>query len=211
MVNVGSLTGSIAMVYAEKYVGFYLAFLLPTFMLCLCPMVVFACRNKYKLYPPTGSPWGKAFGIWGMALKKRFSWNPFTFRKNVKAPGFWSDVYPSKISNKPSWMDFDDDWVNEVSRGLSACKVFLWYPLYWLAYGQMTNNLTSQAATMRLGGVPNDIVNNLNPLSIILFIPLMDFVVYPGLRKANINFSPIKRITCGFALASLAMVSATYV
>jgi len=74
MVNVGSLTGSIAMVYAEKYVGFYLAFLLPTFMLCLCPMVVFACRNKYKLYPPTGSPWGKAFGTWGMALRKRYEY-----------------------------------------------------------------------------------------------------------------------------------------
>lgn len=34
MVNFGSLFGSISMVYAEKYVGFYLSFLLPTFMLC---------------------------------------------------------------------------------------------------------------------------------------------------------------------------------
>jgi POT family proton-dependent oligopeptide transporter len=34
MINVGSLTGSIAMVFAEKYVGFWLAFLLPTLMLC---------------------------------------------------------------------------------------------------------------------------------------------------------------------------------
>ena len=36
----------------------------------------------------------------------------------------------------------------------------------------------------------------------------MDFVVYPGLRKAHINFTPIKRIACGFLLASLAMVAA---
>jgi len=34
MVNFGSLFGSISMVYAEKYVGFYLSYLLPTFMLC---------------------------------------------------------------------------------------------------------------------------------------------------------------------------------
>lgn len=34
MINIGSLVGSIAMVYAEKYVGFWLSFLLPTFMLC---------------------------------------------------------------------------------------------------------------------------------------------------------------------------------
>ena len=36
----------------------------------------------------------------------------------------------------------------------------------------------------------------------------MDFVIYPGLRKYRINFTPIKRIACGFGLASLAMVAA---
>jgi POT family proton-dependent oligopeptide transporter len=73
----------------------------------------------------------------------------------------------------------------------------------------MTNNLTSQAATMKLNGVPNDIVSNFNPLFIVVLIPIMDFFVYPGLRKMGINFTPIKRITCGFFLASMAMVSAT--
>lgn len=33
MINVGSLVGSVSMVYAEKYVGFWLSFLLPTIML----------------------------------------------------------------------------------------------------------------------------------------------------------------------------------
>jgi POT family proton-dependent oligopeptide transporter len=72
----------------------------------------------------------------------------------------------------------------------------------------MTNNLTSQAATMKLNGVPNDIVSNFNPLFIVILIPIMDFFVYPGLRKIGIHFTPIKRITCGFFLASMAMVSA---
>jgi POT family proton-dependent oligopeptide transporter len=75
----------------------------------------------------------------------------------------------------------------------------------------MTNNLTSQAATMRLGGVPNDIVTNLNPISIIILIPIMDFGVSPLLRKMNIRFTPIKRIATGFFLASMAMVSATVI
>jgi len=61
---------------------------------------------------------------------------------------------------------------------------------------------------MELNGVPNDIIQNLNPISIIIFIPFMDFVVYPALRKARINFTPIKRIALGFALASMAMIAA---
>ena len=36
----------------------------------------------------------------------------------------------------------------------------------------------------------------------------MDFVVYPALRRYRINFTPIKRIACGFGLASLAMIAA---
>lgn len=108
-------------------------------------------------------------------------------------------------------MDIDDAWVDQVARGFNACKVFTWMPLYWLAYNQMVNNLTSQSAVLQLNGVPNDLINNLNPLTLVIFIPIMDGFIYPAIRKAGFHFTPIKRITCGFIIASLAMVSACVV
>ena len=108
-------------------------------------------------------------------------------------------------------MQFDDAWVDQVARGLRACSCFTWIPLYWLSYNQMNNNLTSQAATMTRNGVPNDIITNLNPISLVIFIPIVDNFLYPALRKAGIRFTPIKRIAFGFILASLAMVSATVI
>lgn len=60
---------------------------------------------------------------------------------------------------------------------------------------------------MQLNGVPNDIITNLNPLTLIIFIPIMDNFVYPGLRKIGIRFTPIKRITVGFFFGSIAMVT----
>lgn len=33
---------------------------------------------------------------------------------------------------------------------------------------QMTTNLVSQAATMELNGIPNDVVHNLNPFTLIM-------------------------------------------
>jgi POT family proton-dependent oligopeptide transporter len=59
-----------------------------------------------------------------------------------------------------------------------------------------------------LNGVPNDIIGKLNPITIIILIPIMDHLLYPALRKAGINFSPIKKITFGFFLASAAMIAA---
>ena len=76
MINIGSLTGSIAMVFAEKYVGFWLSFLLPTLMFCICPMVLFFCKKKYHLMPPTGSVFVKASKLIRLAFKGTFSWNP---------------------------------------------------------------------------------------------------------------------------------------
>ncbi|KJK66784.1 POT family protein [Aspergillus parasiticus SU-1] len=211
MINVGSLLGQIVMVYAEKYVGFWLSFVLPTIMFALCPLVLYVCRKNYEVTPPTGSVVGKAFKLWAFALKGRWSWNPIRFIQNGRASDFWESVKPSKVQRKPVWMTFDDKWVDEVRRALKACAVFLWYPLYWLAYGQMTNNLTSQAATMELHGVPNDIIMNLNPVTVIIFIPIMDQIVYPGIQRLGVRFTPLKRMYAGYMLAAISMVSATVI
>jgi POT family proton-dependent oligopeptide transporter len=64
---------------------------------------------------------------------------------------------------------------------------------------------------MQLHGIPNDIMQNIDPLTIILFIPLMDRLFYPLLRRLNIPFLPISRIFWGFLLAALAMTYAALV
>ena len=207
-INIGALVGQITMVYAEKYVGFWLSYLLPTVMLLTCPAVMLYGRNKYKRSPPQGSVFSKAFKLFLLANKGRWTLNPVATYKRLHDGTFWDDVKPSRFpaGRRPAWMTFDDNWVDEVGRGFAACSVFLWYPLYWLTYNQLNNNLTSQAATMKLNGLPNDILNNLDPFALIIFIPICDLLFYPALRKAGINFSPIKKITTGFFLGTAAMI-----
>lgn len=60
-------------------------------------------------------------------------------------------------------------------------------------------------------GIPNDLMQNFDPISIILFIPILDRFIYPALRKAKIPFPPINRIALGFWVASLAMIYAAIV
>lgn len=61
---------------------------------------------------------------------------------------------------------------------------------------------------MQLHGIPNDIMQNIDALTIIVFIPILDRLVYPFLRKIGIPFRPITRITFGFIFAALAMAYA---
>ncbi|KAJ7480460.1 oligopeptide transporter [Mycena galericulata] len=62
---------------------------------------------------------------------------------------------------------------------------------------------------MTLHGTPNDLIKNLDPISIVILIPIFEKVIYPGLCSCGITFSPIKRITAGFVVAGLAMAYAS--
>jgi POT family proton-dependent oligopeptide transporter len=42
---------------------------------------------------------------------------------------------------------------------------------------QMSNNIVSQAGSMSTHGVPNDLLQNIDPIAIIIIIPLMDRIV----------------------------------
>ena len=145
-INVGSLIGQLTMVYAEKYVGFYLAYLLPTIMLSLGPGVMLWGRKRYIRREPAGSVLVPALRTFFLAQRGRWSINPVSTYRNMTDGTFWEAVKPSKFSAqaRPKWMTFDDAWVDELRRGFAACSVFCYYPLFWLCYNQskFTTTLT---------------------------------------------------------------------
>jgi POT family proton-dependent oligopeptide transporter len=210
-INIGALIGQISMTYAEKFVGFYMAYTLPTVVFLLCPIVLLIGRKRYIRTPPTGSVLATALHLFTFAARGKWSLNPIKTYRNLTAPDFWDAAKPSRQANPPVWMNFDDQWVDEVKRGLKACGVFLWFPIYWLTYNQLNNNLTSQAATMTTRGLPNDVLSNLDPFALIILIPICDAFIYPGLRRLGINFTALKKITAGFFTGGAAMIWAAVV
>ncbi|KAF2679491.1 PTR2-domain-containing protein [Lentithecium fluviatile CBS 122367] len=206
-INVGALIGQVAMVYAERYVGFYLAFLIPTVFFLTTLPVLFICNKFYRKLPPSGSVLGPAVKLLFLGMKGRWHLNPIATIRHINDGTYWTNIRPSRLGTaKPRWMVFDDAWVDEVARGWTACGVLLWLPLYWITYNQISDNMVSQAKTMALHGVPNDLLQNLDPLAIIILVPLFDLLVYPFLRKMRIRFTPIKKIFTGFMLGTAAMI-----
>jgi proton-dependent oligopeptide transporter, POT family len=54
-------------------------------------------------------------------------------------------------------------------------------------------------------------MQNIDPITIILFIPVLDRFIYPWLRRIGVPLKPISRITLGFIFGALAMMYAAYV
>ncbi|CDO57154.1 hypothetical protein DV451_001245 [Geotrichum candidum] len=195
-INVGSLS-AIATTEMELHIDFWAAYLLPfCFFFIAIASLIFG--NKYYVKrPPMGSVLPDTFKIIGIAVTNGFKLDaarPSVRRERQLSEVGWSDVF-----------------VDEVKRALMACKVFIAYPIYWVVYGQMINNFVSQAGTMNTHGIPNDIMQNIDPIAVIIFIPIMERVIYPAFGKIGIRFKPITRIFLGFIFASLAMAYAAIV
>ncbi|KAJ5109478.1 hypothetical protein N7456_006153 [Penicillium angulare] len=196
-INVGSLS-LLATPYMEKYIGFWSGYLLCLCMFAVGTSVLLLGRKFYIVRPPQGSIITDAFkALWMMIVNR-----------NMDAP-------------KPSWqrenrdenavLPWDDHFIDELKRALVACRVFAFYPIYWVVYGQFSSNFVTQAGQMTGHGIPNDLMQNFDPISIIVFIPLLETLVYPLMRRLKIPFRPITRIALGFVVASLAMMYAAIV
>jgi POT family proton-dependent oligopeptide transporter len=130
-INIGALVGQIGMTYAEKNVGFWLAYLLPTLVFCLCPFVLWVGYNRYNKSPPGGSVLAGALRIIRYGMRGRWSLNPIKSAKALQSQEMWDSAKPSQVgAARPAWMTFDDQWVDEVKRGFKACVVFVWFPIY---------------------------------------------------------------------------------
>ncbi|KFY44747.1 hypothetical protein V494_01338 [Pseudogymnoascus sp. VKM F-4513 (FW-928)] len=116
-INIGALVGQLCMTYTEKYVGFWLAWLLPTLIYCICPAIMLRARKRYRRTPPQGSVLAKALRIWIYAQKGRWSLNPIQTWRNLHDGLMWESVKPSNIQPhlRPEWMTFDDEWVEEAT------------------------------------------------------------------------------------------------
>lgn len=196
-INLGSLS-LLATPYMELYIGYWSGYLLCLCMFAVGTMVLLLGRKFYVVRPPQGSIITDAFRALWIMVKSR----------NMDAP-------------KPSWqlerngvqatLPWDDHFIDELKRALVACRVFAFYPIYWVVYGQFSSNFVTQAGQMDGHGIPNDLMQNFDPISIIVFIPLLETIVYPAMRRLKIPFRPITRISLGFVVASLAMMYAAIV
>lgn len=200
LTNVGAFYG-LPTTYGEKYIGFWLAFLLPGIIYFLLPILLWAFYKRTIKMPPSKSAYDSVYSIIWLATKKS---GYKLFRK-----GFWDSARPSIMAlngihtYKGEPIPWDDQLVDDVQRTFAACQVFLYFIVWNLNDGGIGSVLSSQGSTMTTNGAPNDLLAKFNPLTIIVTIPILTYVVYPAFRRYKIPFGPITRITTGFTLAAI--------
>ncbi|WEJ96819.1 peptide transporter ptr2 [Yamadazyma tenuis] len=209
-INIGAFF-QLATSYCARDVGYWLAFFVPIIMYLVLPLVLFFVGPRLIKEEVQGSVMTEFVKILRVSYQRGWI-------ARLKSGEFWEWAKPTNMVargvttyRKTKAITWTDQWVLDIKQTINACKIFIYFPIYLMNDGGIGSIQTSQAGSMSLNGVPNDLFNNFNPLAIIIFIPILDYLIYPLLRKNKIDFKPVHRITLGFVIAALSQVAGAVV
>uniref|UniRef100_A0A8C1K036 Solute carrier family 15 member 1b n=1 Tax=Cyprinus carpio TaxID=7962 RepID=A0A8C1K036_CYPCA len=195
-INAGSLLSTlITPILRAQECGIYskqscfpLAFGVPAALMVVALIVFIAGHSMYIMESPKGNILLRVMKCIGFAIKNRFNHR--------------SQQHPKR----EHWMDwaeekYDKLLIAQVKMVLKVLFLYIPLPMFWALFDQQGSRWTLQATTMD----GNFIVN---PILIVIMVPIMDSAVYPLIKKCHINFTPLRRMTVGMLLAALAFVAA---
>ncbi|KAF4185507.1 hypothetical protein CNMCM8927_001334 [Aspergillus lentulus] len=193
VINIGALS-IIPASWLELKVDFWAAFMMPLCLWLLAIVALVAGRKKYVVQQPHGSAVTKAIRVLWISLKNN---------------GNMDAARPFAMEATGTPVCWDNTFVDELKRALVACRVFLLYPIFWLCNGQANNNLPRPSQLFER--LLTFIVGLFNPLAILIAVPLFERLINPALRRFDIPFKPISRMTTGFVAIAFAIAIAAII
>lgn len=179
-----------------------LAFGVPAALMFVALLVFISGSRLYKKVAPQGNVLAQVCSCIGFAIKNRFR----NRSKSIPKREHWLDWAKEK---------YDDRLIAQIKMVVKVLFLYIPLPMFWALYDQQGSRWTLQATTMDgnfgLITIQPDQMQTVNPILIIILVPIVDGLLYPLIRKCKLNFTPLKRITVGMFLAALAFIAAALV
>lgn len=196
LINVGGFMG-VPTSYTERYIGWWLSFFIPLVLYLPLPFLLWWLKPKLILFPPGGSDLGNSLRVLGICFRRS------SFMSIFKG-GFFEAAKPTNIalSGKPMQVPWNDAFVDDVHRACQAAGIFCFFPIQYINDNGLGEAAGTMSTMLMTNGVPNDVIQNFNSLSIIIMNPVVNFGLYPLLRRLKIHYGPVARMTTGFLIAT---------
>lgn len=192
-INIGAFLATLSIPILTQQFGYEIGFGVPGILMALATAAFLFGTRQYKHLPPTGWPKQTFLGI-----------SFYAFRTWIMSPrkGLWAaakEKYPEKSikSTRQVW---------------KVIALFAFIPAYHGLYDQNGSEWVLQATRMDLNfmGVTwyAEQIQMINPILILVFIPLFAYVIYPALAKLGLNMNPVRKMQAGLfvSMSSFAII-----
>lgn len=191
-INAGSVISTLLIPWTYNAFGASWAFGVPGILMAIATIIFVAGRKKYVKLPPAGINKENFVSISLYAL----------FNASKKQPGeSLLDVSKRK---------YNPEKVEGIKAVWRVMSVFAFIPIFWAMWDQNLSEWVLQATKLdrHLFGyefLPEQI-QTVNPIFLLLFIPLFTYWVYPFFDKLGLQTTPLRRIGAGLILTALSFV-----
>ena len=226
-INLGAVTSIFVIPIVRANYGFGAAFLTPTIFIMLAMGAFLSKRNEYVHHVPgqDGTSLATTFRLcwWlfrqrlvGISIVDRYfscirpTQDPLSSSEaSVPDESTCELVAYGTSSHGAHVNDSDIDTgrnqqLNDAAQALHVLPIMGMLPMFWMLYDQQGSVWTLQATRMALHGWQPEQMNVVNPVLIMVFIPLFDRFIYPALQSWGFNISYLRRMGWGMLLASVA-------
>lgn len=197
-INFGSLFASLCIPLVLDMVGPSWAFGVPGVLMGVATFIFWLGRKHYTEVPPTGDDPHSFLKVVGTALSAR---------KTGEA--HWLDRALVKHPRE------DVEGAKSVFRVLA---IFAMIPVFWALFDQKASLWVVQGMGMEAPMLPffdrpmaASQMQALNPLMVMILIPLTQVVIYPAFERLGFSLSPLRRITLGMFIAGVSYVLVAFI
>ncbi len=191
-INFGSFFSTLLIPLVLKYYGAGWAFGIPGILMFLATLIFIFGSSKYVKAPPSGFK------------KENFIAINFFMLKNLVGKPRGKSLYAIAKSK------FSASSVDGVKSVWRVLAIFAFVPFFWMLNDQNSSEWVLQASKMNLHFMGIDWlatqIQAANPILVLLFIPLFNYVLYPFIEKSGINFNAYRKIGTGFILSVISFV-----
>ena len=150
-------------------------------------------KPLYKMNPPQGNIVFK--------VVDSIRYGIFENIKGSRGNSHWMDVGKAK---------YGDELVEDVKSLLRVLVLFLPVPIWWTLFDQTGSRWTFQATRMdgTLGAsyIKPDQMQVINPILILILLPIFDKIIYPLCAKCNFLKKPLQRMVVGGLICAASFV-----
>ncbi|XP_075230327.1 uncharacterized protein LOC142329540 [Lycorma delicatula] len=201
-INIGSMLGTLISPILRQDVHclgentcFPIAFALPAFLMISALVIFIAGKSLYKIKKPEGNVMVDFSKCVSHALKRKFC-----CKTNNTKYNHWMDYAEDK---------YDKKLIEDIKIVLSIAVVLLPTVCFWALFEQQGSSWTFQASRMNGAlwdgyDVKPDQIHIINPILILLLIPLFQKYVYPLFTKLRILRTPLQKMSFGGVIAAFA-------
>ena len=198
-INLGAVTSISVVPIVKHHFGFGAAFLLPTIFIILAMLTFLWKRKDYVHHIP---------GRDGKSLSTTFAVCIWVVRTEFARTWMYR-IFPWVIPKRSPISGIEDEedtnqQLNDAKQALRVLPIMFMFPMFWMLYDQQSSVWTLQATRMKLHGLEAEQLIVVNPVEIMLFIPLFDRLVYPALEDRGVTMSHLTRMRWGMFLTAVA-------